>query len=226
MSIRRYSILLSLLLIGALARPVPFSANATPEASGPRTDLPAIAIALDAYWGGIFSAAGLDYRPPRIVYEPGPLQSACRGETWFAAYCPIGEELHIDPVDVASRSERYGPALPAITLAHEWTHHLVTLLYRDDVAEPDLTPFLSNFQAEELLADCQSGVFLSTFWPDTTRPPSTDDGVREFLADNGSEIHGTPAERVAAFDLGLDGDLAACGLFSEIPFGPTKEDPS
>jgi predicted metalloprotease len=86
-------------------------------------------------------------------------------------------------------------------LAHEWTHHVQFIL-----RVPSDSP------QRELQADCGSGMFLAAAWPHMA--PSDLDPLRRMLASNPSDtLHGTPAQRLAAFDDGyLRGASAQCGL--------------
>jgi predicted metalloprotease len=186
---------------------------ASPGEAATRASLLSTSVALDAFWGAEFDARGLDYRPPHLVMETGPLESPCAGEAWFAAYCPIGFALHIDPADVSRRAETYGFGLGDLALAHEWTHHMVTILYADRALPGELAPLLANPGAEELLADCQAGAFVATWWRGREDEAARIDGARAFLADNASAVHGEANARTAAFDRGYGDGVVACGLF-------------
>jgi predicted metalloprotease len=199
-------VLVAIVFAGAL----PVEA-ATPR--GSRITLTRVGHDLDAWWSAEFANRGLDYRRPRLVFQEGALTSRCNGEAYFAAYCPLGESLHIDPIVVAERTSFYGPALPTLILAHEWTHHVVTLLALSRDPLPTLPRILGDRTAEELLADCLAGAFMGEHWRRADADEDAFAGMMQFLMDNGGELHGPGEQRVEAFARGIDDGVDGCGLF-------------
>jgi len=217
MSRRRRIVHATMATIVALVLAGPGAASEAPGVAAMRAELTSTAAELDAFWQAEFAAHGLAYQAPRLIMEAGPLESACAGETWFAAYCPIGLALHVDPADIRDRSGTYGPGLARLTLAHEWTHHIVTILYADGALASALAPILADVQVEESLADCQAGAFVARSWAGDSEESTLVDQARSFLADNASEVHGSATGRIDAFDRGYVGGIVSCGLFPPLP---------
>jgi predicted metalloprotease len=79
-----------------------------------------------------------------------------------AYYCPAEEAIYYAPVGVDEHHRRIGDFAPIVEMAHEWDHHLQSLL--------SLAPTPGN--AFELQTDCIAGVYA----PDARRQGLLDPG--------------------------------------------------
>jgi predicted metalloprotease len=106
---------------------------------------------IDAFWRATFADAGATYRSPSaVVLLEGYTRTACgpaSPETSFAFYCPADEQITFSPIAVESVLAEFGDYALITILAHEWGHHVQTVLNAPD-------PGGNTF---ELQADCLAG---------------------------------------------------------------------
>lgn len=143
------------------------------------------------------------YAPPQVtLMQPGQEMPCGGGLTqWTSFYCPSERAIYLYQPALQSVNSSAGYAAMYAMLAHEWTHHVQLI-----IGVPPVRPQL------ELQADCGSGMFLAAAWPhmaDSDLQP-----VRRMLSTTPTDtIHGTPAQRVQAFDDGYRlGAAVECGL--------------
>lgn len=134
----------------------------------------------DLTWEAIFAEAGRDdYQPPRFVFFEGGTESGCGGadERMGPHYCPLDQTMYLDLSFFAQLRSQFGARgdlAPAYVVAHEFGHHIQTVLgISDEVRDlagsnPELANQLSV--AMELQADCFAGVWLSTVSVDAATP--------------------------------------------------------
>jgi predicted metalloprotease len=124
-----------------------------------------------------------------------------------AYYCPSGDYIAWD-LDLLRSGYRSGDAWVYLVIAHEWGHAIQARI------EDSL-----NWRAKELQADCLAGAALFG---------AADDGTLEFEDGDIEEIeaafdklgdktpwtkesdHGTPEQRLSAFNRGADGGVENC----------------
>jgi predicted metalloprotease len=143
------------------------------------------------------------YTAPRAtLMQPGqPVPCATGLTQWTTFYCPNERTIYLyQPVLLAGNMAAGYAGMYAI-LAHEWTHHVQFILRVPQSG--------SQF---ELQADCGSGMFLAAGWPGMA--PSALESLRRMLNSSTTDtLHGTPAQRLAAFDGGyLHGTVDHCSL--------------
>jgi predicted metalloprotease len=155
------------------------------------------------YWLHQPFPADRPYSAPRVsLMQPGvPVPCAAGLKEWTSFYCPNERTIYLYQPGLDSGNSRAGYAAMYAMLAHEWTHHVQFIL-----GVPEVDPQM------ELQADCGSGMFLAAGWP--SMAPSDLDPVRRMLNGTPSDTsHGTPAQRLAAFDDGYQrGAADRCGL--------------
>jgi predicted metalloprotease len=183
------------------------------------------AIALNTYWGGLFQAAGLEYAAPAMVVAGSTerVRSLCgRSRGVSHSYCPAERTVYLDydseegwSLESLWDDDR---ALAMVwIMAHEWGHHIQNLLglYADDQANPRSSTSI------ELQADCLAGLFVRTYGRAVEWVADADlEDTAELVSEAGDVgvpasqmTHGSPAQRVAAFQTGYGArGLAACGL--------------
>ncbi len=112
-----------------------------------------VAYDLDTYWRQIFSAAKVAYRSPSIRTLTEAVTTACgpAGPEHLAFYCPAEETIYYAPAWLDDHGQRIGDFAPVVVLAHEWAHHVQTLM--------GISPTPGS--AFELQADCLAGAYAS-----------------------------------------------------------------
>lgn len=138
----------------------------------------AVYIDNDLMWQEVFEQAGEPgYRSPDMILFTDFTNSGCGGADARVGphYCPLDESIYLDVGFFEQLSARFGASgdlAPAYVVAHEFAHHIQTVLgiseqvRSQQAAEPSLANDLSI--AMELQADCFAGVWLSTIAVDTT----------------------------------------------------------
>lgn len=141
------------------------------------------------------------YTAPRVtLMQPGQSVPCAVGLTqWTSFYCPSERTIYLYQPGLTAGKTAAGYAGMYVMLAHEWTHH-VQFILRVPQSMPQF----------ELQADCGAGMFLAAGWP--RMAPSDLQALRRLLSTTDTR-HGTPAQRLGAFDDGyLRGTVDHCGL--------------
>ena len=185
----------------------------------------------ESTWGRIFAQSGYRYRPPTLVLFTDAVDSACGfGSSAVGPfYCPADEKLYIDLGFFDELRQRFGAPgdfAQAYVVAHEVGHHVQNLLGIQERAG-------ANAQSVrlELQADCLAGIwghFANR--SDLLEPGDIEEGLRAAAAIGDDRIqrmsrvrvspeswtHGSSAQRVAAFQQGLEaGSISTCGISVE-----------
>lgn len=190
------------------------STTAPATVAGP-PDIPAIVADLNAYWSVRDADLGFDYTPvppervgtarDGITCDGTPITAGeVAGNAFVDAECAEGLLVAFDPAYVGASRAR-----AESTMAHEWGHVIQAQARELDLSEdPEGLPIDA-----ELQADCFAGAWaaeraeadIARLRRDTARAGDPGDVDIE-----DPHAHGTPAERAAAFDVGVDGGPAAC----------------
>ena len=188
-------------------------------------------------WGRIFSAQGEQYRPPRLRFYQGGVQSGCGAASAAAGpfYCPGDNGVYLDTTFFNELSNRFGAkgdAAQAYVIAHEVGHHIQNLTgAAQQVAQIQRSGDRRAGNAAsvrlELQADCYAGVWAKQ--SGRLEPGDIEEGLTAATAigddtlqkQSGGAVvpdsftHGSSAERVRWLKRGLDsGDPAQCDTFS------------
>jgi predicted metalloprotease len=135
------------------------------------------------------------------------------GDSEAYEYCGADETIYIGLDLLWTFYKQAGDAAPAIGLAHEWGHHLQSMLG---------VPFARTASQSvkfENQADCISGAWAR--YADEQGWLEADDDLKDvqtLLSAIGSREgpnrdHGTSAEREQAFKSAFDGGIAACDAY-------------
>jgi predicted metalloprotease len=120
-------------------------------------------------WGALFSRAGRQYQPPRLVLFTGAVESPC-GYAAAAVgpfYCPADQKVYIDLAFFRELDERFGAPgdfARAYVVAHEIGHHVQNLLGVMDRVQ-QMSARMGEVERnqlsvrQELQADCLAGVW-------------------------------------------------------------------
>jgi predicted metalloprotease len=124
----------------------------------------------DTVWSQEFQRRGLPYNAPRIVFFTSGTQTGCGAASSSTGpfYCPADQELYFDLGFLQQLQDQFGAQgefAQAYIVAHEFGHHLQTLLGTEPKvrAAQERDPSLANRYsvALELQADCYAGVWAT-----------------------------------------------------------------
>ncbi len=192
------------------------------------------------FWSRELRALGGQYQAPGFVQFDGHITGACSADRTLSEsfYCPSTGTIYFDAQFarlLQARSAQNADAALAYVIGREVGHHVQNLLGTTAVVEQARarsTPELSarTWTTAELQADCYAGLWLhSAMQRQVVKMPSEVAGVldaasaltREQMAHlaSGQVIvdpinYGTPAQRIAWFQRGLNGaSTADCDTF-------------
>jgi predicted metalloprotease len=168
---------------------------------------------LNAFWQRAFGAAGASYRAPTVTTLEAPVITACgpAGPEHLAFYCPAEEAIYYAPEGLEAHRRRIGDFAPIVVLAHEWGHHLQTLL--------GLAPAEGN--TVELQADCLAGAYASDAGQRGLLDPGDITEAVAMAATAGDPLglpqdtpgaHGINDDRITAFMRGYLGGGEGCAV--------------
>ena len=127
----------------------------------------AVVNSLDGYWSDTFARSGITYRPPRTNFFSGGVRTGCGSATSDVGpfYCPADNEIYIDLSFFKELETRFGaqggPFARAYVIAHEYGHHIQSLLGTSERVRPGETGPTSGSVRLELQADCYAGVWAN-----------------------------------------------------------------
>jgi predicted metalloprotease len=198
----------------------------------------------DNTWSDEFQRRGLDYHAPKLAFFDNATSTACGQASSQVGpfYCPGDEEIYLDLnflEQLQSQLGAGGTFAQAYILAHEYGHHLQTLLgtERKVRAAQQQNPDQENAYsvALELQADCYAGVWTKLADQQSSGINLTTDNIAEAQkaasavgddriqkktqgrVDPESWTHGSAAARKQWFTTGAtSGDLDSCDTFSRL----------
>jgi len=165
---------------------------------------------LDRFWSSVFDSSGLNYRSPRGVFAyENTTRTSCgliRGEN--ALYCSRSNSIHYDQSFMNDLLTDIGDFAVAFVIAHEWGHFI----------QDRLGLFTQSSLDNELQADCLAGAYTRFAEQSGILEAGDLEEGRTLLSrigdpENGQELrnaHGTAAQRLASFEIGLAGGINAC----------------
>ena len=124
----------------------------------------------DTVWSQEFKRRGLPYQSPKIVFFTQATRTGCGNASASTGpfYCPPDQELYFDLGFLEQLQQQFGAQgqfAQAYIVAHEFGHHLQTLLGTEPKvrAAQERNPSLANRYsvALELQADCYAGVWAA-----------------------------------------------------------------
>jgi uncharacterized protein len=190
-------------------------------------------------WARSFAEAGRRYEPTKLVLFRQATRSGCGAASAATGpfYCPADRKVYLDLSffrELRSRFGAPGDFAQAYVIAHEFGHHVQTLLgisgdvRRAEQENPDEANELSI--RLELQADCLAGVWGHSAYEDNQLEPGDLEeglGAAAAVGDDriqqqaGAEVnpetwtHGASEQRVDWFQRGFEsGDVNTCDTFS------------
>ena len=198
----------------------------------------------DTTWQHEFARRGIKYHPPQLAFFDGATSTGCGQASAQVGpfYCPADEEIYLDLTFLDQLQNQFGATgqfAQAYILAHEYGHHLQTLLGTEprvraaQQRHPDLENEYSV--ALELQADCYAGVWstladkeangINLTAADIAEAQNAagavgDDRIQKKTqgrVDPESWTHGSAAQRQQWFTTGYSsGNLDACNTFGSL----------
>jgi predicted metalloprotease len=191
------------------------------------------------WWRQDFAGAGRTYHTTSLVLFDTQTQSGCglaSSETG-PFYCPADRKVYLDLGffrELRDRLQAPGDFAEAYVIAHEFGHHVQTLLGTEDRLrrEQRANPSEENELSVrfELQADCYSGVWAhSAYQENLLEPGDIEEGLTAAASVGDDRIqrsagqrvdperwtHGSSEQRAQWFRIGYrDGDPADCDTFS------------
>ena len=192
-------------------------------------------------WAAEFNRLGESFRQPTLTFYDGYVQTACGPASAQVGpfYCPADEHIYIDIGFLGQLQEQVGAQgryAQAYILAHEYGHHLQTVLgiesqvRRAQQANPSQANALSVRM--ELQADCLAGVWgnlansagnvtISAAEAAQAQSAAAAVGDDRLQAQSGGPVnqetwtHGSAAQRQTWYTTGYrSGDINRCNTFS------------
>lgn len=221
------------------------SSARVPGAPDPDKDLVdflrAVDVDLQDFWKATFSTAGQEYQEATLVLFTQAVQTGCGiGSAQTGPfYCPVDQRAYIDLSFyrrvLAQDFGAPGDFARAYVLAHEYGHHVQTLLGIDDEvrSKVDEDPGRRNDLSirQELQADCFAGVWGHSVYRRnlleegdlekalTAAAAIGDDRIQQTTQGRVTPenwTHGSSEQRVRWFRAGFDsGDPTACDTFTD-----------
>jgi predicted metalloprotease len=198
----------------------------------------------DQTWSDEFARRGTSYRRPRLAFFSSAASTACGQASAQVGpfYCPGDEEIYLDLDFLDQLQSQFGAPgtfAQAYILAHEYGHHLQTLLgtERKVRAAQQQNPDSANTYsvALELQADCYAGVWAALADQQSSGINLTRDNIAEAQkaagavgddriqrrsqgrVDPESWTHGSAAQRQQWFTTGeQSGNIDACNTFASL----------
>jgi uncharacterized protein len=197
----------------------------------------------DEVWAQEFAKRGLPYHRPTLTFFSGSTNTGCgvASSSVGPFYCPVDERIYLDIDFLNQLQQQFGATgryAQAYILAHEYGHHLQTLLgiepqvRRLQQADPGRTNELSV--KLELQADCLAGVWgnLANAAGNVTVTEAQvkqaqnaaaavgDDRIQQQTGQRvnpESWTHGSASDRQRWYTIGFtDGDINACDTFGTL----------
>jgi uncharacterized protein len=198
----------------------------------------------DATWKDEFARRGIKYHAPQLAFFDESTSTGCGQASAQVGpfYCPADEEIYLDLTFLDQLQTQFGATgqfAQAYILAHEYGHHLQTLLGTEPQvrAAQQKHPDLENQYsvALELQADCYAGVWSTLADKQASGINLTADDIAEAQnaagavgddriqkktqgrVDPESWTHGSAAQRQQWFTTGYrSGNLDSCNTFGSL----------
>lgn len=160
---------------------------------------------IDAFWRSEFEAREWAYESPgRVQAYSTRIRTACgRSVPDNAFYCRVSHSIYYDTGLMRDQFNDIGDFAPIVIVAHEWGHAI-------QAQRGIFRQVRSTFRLEQQ-ADCFAGAYVASL---KANGALSDEDAEEALdlirALPRSRTHGTPRQRVAAYQKGFDGGATAC----------------
>ena len=142
-----------------------------------------------------------------------PCGNVVNGDSY--EYCGADDTIYIGQDLLWAFYHEIGDAAPVVGLAHEWAHHLQVT---QRVPLPRTAKESVDFENQ---ADCIAGAWAR--YADEKGWLEREDDLADVTSllnaigsrESGNRDHGTPRERIQAFDLGFEDGVRACNTYTQ-----------
>lgn len=179
---------------------------------------------LDVYYRDVFSYLDVEYVTPGVVVvSPGTsAQTGCgpASSGFWGFYCPPDGTLYLEEALLIQLQQSQDFAA-AFVIAHEWAHHIQTVLGFERTTAPDSWNQVHSIELE-LMADCFSGAWAQDVGTRNLLEPDDIDEAIQFTIDKlgdpsyidvyDPQAHGTDEMRVTAFTNGYEQGFSGCNV--------------
>lgn len=181
---------------------------------------------LDEFYQAVLSYTDYEYRTPGVVIvaEGDSVQTACGpAQTGFwGFYCPPDSTLYLDEPLLIQLEEQGLDFAAAFVIAHEWAHHVQTLVTFDRITTQP-TQWNEVYSIElELMADCMAGAWaLDVDTRGQLEEGDVDEAVQFTIEKLGDpqyidvydpQAHGTAEMRETSFLNGYNEGFSGCNV--------------
>jgi predicted metalloprotease len=181
---------------------------------------------LDRFYRESFNYTETEYVTPGVVLvETGDSEMTACGPAqtgFWAFYCPLDQTVYLDEAFLAELGKKFAFAA-AFVIAHEWAHHIQTVLGLERVQTEAPDEWNEVYSIElELMADCMSGAWaqdvntrglLRTGDIDETMAFTIQYlGDPEYIDEYDPQAHGSAEQRRTSFENGYKEGYLACNI--------------
>lgn len=181
---------------------------------------------LDAFYRDVVGYTQFAYeRPGFVVVDPGErVETGCGAADpgFLAFYCPLDATIYVER-SLIDELQQSGDFAAAFVIAHEFSHHVQTLVSFERVQNQEPTEWNQVWSIElELMADCMSGAWALDV---DTRGLLEQDDVQEaadlaleklgdpaFVGAYDPQAHGTGDQRRQSFLTGYEDGFLGCNI--------------
>ena len=181
---------------------------------------------LDTFYRDAFGYTDIEYVTPGVVLvETGDSEMTACGPAqtgFWAFYCPGDQTVYLDEAFLAELGKR-APFAEAFVIAHEWAHHVQTVIGLERVNNNPPDDWNEVYSIElELMADCMSGAWAQDVGTrGLLREEDIDQTIAftiEYLGDPAyideydPQAHGSSEQRAKSFKGGYEEGFLACNI--------------
>ncbi|CAN5470889.1 hypothetical protein BH09CHL1_BH09CHL1_30540 [soil metagenome] len=179
---------------------------------------------LDVYYRDVFTYMDVKYVTPGVVVvSPGTsVQTACgpAASGFWGFYCPPDGTLYLEEA-LLTQLQQTQDFAAAFVIAHEWAHHIQTIIGFDRTTSPQGWNQVHSIELE-LMADCFSGAWAQDVGTRGLLESDDIDDAIQFTIDKlgdpayidvyDQQAHGTDEMRVTAFKNGYEQGFSGCNV--------------
>jgi predicted metalloprotease len=160
---------------------------------------------IDVFWRSEFETREWEYESPnRVQSYTRRIRTACgRSVPDNAFYCRASHSIYYDTDLLRDQFNDIGDFAPVVIVAHEWGHAIQ--------AQRGIFRQVRSTSRVEQQADCFAGAYVADLKARTELSAEDAEEALDLIrALPRSRTHGTPRQRLAAFQKGFDGGVTAC----------------
>lgn len=180
---------------------------------------------LDAFFSDVLSYTATTYRSPGVVLvtEGSSAMSACgpAQSGFWGFYCPPDGTLYLEDALLSGLVDQGLDFAAAFVVAHEWAHHVQTVLGFERTTRPQSWNQVHSIELE-LMADCFSGAWArDALGRGRIAVEDVEEAMQftverlgdpNYIDEYDQQAHGTGQQRVTAFMNGFQEGFSGCNI--------------